>query len=213
MKIQLLTSNKDSWIVPYGLILQNEIISRGHICKYLYEEDEVEEGEILVFLSYEKLFRKLTLNQHNLVIHESDLPKGKGMSPLTWQILEGKNQIPVTLLEATKDIDAGIIYKQSFLELRGDELNPELKHLQGLATIDLVLWFLDNYPNSANGKTQIGDSTFYPRRNANDSELNVDLTIRDQFNLLRVCDNDRYPAFFHINNHKYILKIEKVNNE
>ena len=213
MKIQLLTSNKDSWIVPYGLILQTEITSRGHICKYLFEEDDVEEGDILVFLSYEKLFRKLSLNQHNLVIHESDLPKGKGMSPLTWQILEGKNLIPVTLLEATKDVDAGNIYKQSFLDLRGDELNPELKHLQGLATIDLVLWFIDNYPNSANGKTQLGDSTFYPRRSAKDSELNLDLSIRDQFNLLRVCDNERYPAFFHMNGHKYILKIEKVNNE
>jgi methionyl-tRNA formyltransferase len=213
MRIQLLTSNKDSWIVPYGLILQNEIILRGHMCEYLFEEDEVEEGDILVFLSYEKLFRKLSLNQHNLVIHESDLPKGKGMSPLTWQVLEGKNLIPITLLEATKEVDAGNIYKQRFLDLRGDELNPELKHLQGQATIDLVLWFLDNYPNSANGKPQLGDSTFYSRRSAKDSELNVDLSIREQFNLLRVCDNERFPAFFYMNSHKYILKIEKVNNE
>lgn len=213
MKIQLLTSSRHSWIVPYGQKLQNAIASRGHTCTYLFEPEEVEKGDVLIFLSYEKIFRNLDLNLHNLVIHESDLPKGKGMSPLTWQILEGKNRIPVTLLEATQEVDAGNIYKQSFIDLRGDELNTELKHLQGLATIELVLWFLDNYPDSTQGQAQQGDSTFYPRRSASDSELNIDMSIRDQFNLLRVCDNERYPAFFRINGQKYILKIEKANNE
>ena len=38
-------------------------------------------------------------------------------------------------------------------------------------------------------------------------ELNVSKTIKEQFNLLRVCDNERYPAFFYLNNKKYIIKI------
>jgi methionyl-tRNA formyltransferase len=213
MKIQLLTSGNDSWIVPYGIELQKNIIARGHSCKYLFDAEQVEDGDILVFLSYDKLYRKLDLNRHNLVIHESDLPKGKGMSPLTWQVLQGETLIPITLLEATQELDAGNIYKQVWLNLKGNELNAELKEIQGLATIEIVLWFLDNYPNSSKGRVQNGESTFYKRRRAEDSQLNMDKTIREQFNLLRVCDNDRYPAFFYHEGCKYILKIEKKNNE
>jgi len=29
--------------------------------------------------------------------------------------------------------------------------------------------------------------------------------------LLRVCDNERYPAFFELNNTKYIIKIYNTN--
>ena len=38
-------------------------------------------------------------------------------------------------------------------------------------------------------------------------------SIDEQFNLLRVCDNERYPAFFYKDGVKYILKINKEKNE
>jgi hypothetical protein len=40
--------------------------------------------------------------------------------------------------------------------------------------------------------------------------LNLDLTLREQFNLLRVVDNERYPAYFELNGIKYVIKINKV---
>ena len=59
-------------------------------------------------------------------------------------------------------------------------------------------------------KLQKGDVSYYPRRTIEDSELDVDKTIREQFNLLRVVDNDNYPAFIKMHDKKYILKIEKT---
>jgi methionyl-tRNA formyltransferase len=56
---------------------------------------------------------------------------------------------------------------------------------------------------------QFGEETFYPRRGAIDSELSIDSTIRQQFDLLRTVDNEAYPAFFYHKGNKYILKIEK----
>ena len=48
-------------------------------------------GDICILLSCELLDKEqLALHKHNLVVHESDLPKGQGWSPMTWQILEGK---------------------------------------------------------------------------------------------------------------------------
>ena len=49
-------------------------------------------GDVCFYLSYEKIVTKKTLEKYknNLVVHASDLPKGKGWSPMSWQISRGK---------------------------------------------------------------------------------------------------------------------------
>lgn len=210
MLVQILVDNPNSWIVPYAKKLVKELNENQKIDEalLLFKHNEVLKGDILCLLSCERIFKGLNLNKFNLVVHESDLPKGKGWSPVTWQVLEGKNRIPVTLFEATKDVDAGAIYKQDFIILNGDELLPEIKHKQGVITNKLIHQFVENYPN-VKGKPQEGESTYYEKRNAESSELDIKKTIKEQFNLLRVCDNDRYPAYFVLNGVKYTLKVEK----
>jgi sialic acid synthase SpsE len=39
--------------------------------------------------------------------------------------------------------------------------------------------------------------------------LDIDKTIQEQFNLLRIVDNEKYPAFFDFADHRYVLRIEK----
>lgn len=208
MLVQILVDNPHSWIIPYAKELVNAINLRyKHQATLINNENEVVEGDILCLLSCEKIFKKLKLNNFNLVVHESNLPEGKGWSPLTWQVLEGKTKIPVTLFEATKKVDSGQIYLQEFINLNGDELLIDIKHQQGKITIKLILDFLKKFTNIT-GKPQIGIESFYGKRTYIDSQLDIDKTIKDQFNLLRVCDNERYPAFFIYKNKKYLLKIE-----
>lgn len=211
LNIQILVDNPNSWVIPYAEELNSKLKEQGHVSKLIHSEREVVKGDILCLLSCERIFKNLDLNTHNLVVHESDLPKGKGWSPVTWQILEGKSRIPVTLFEAVQDVDAGPIYAQGHMELDGTELLPEIKHQQGTITIELILEFVKKYPNVI-GKKQVGQETFYSRRRLKDSELKMDQSILDQFNILRVCDNDRYPAYFIHRNTKYIVKIYKEND-
>ena len=171
----------------------------------IHSHDDVKKGDVLCLLACEKIFKKLYLNKHNLVVHESDLPKGKGWSPLTWQILEGKNRIPLTLFEASKKVDAGVIYAKDYIYLEGHELLEEIKHQQGLITNKLINKFIDNMPKLSS-TPQTGKSTYYPKRSSDDSKLNIDKSISNQFNLLRVCDNERYPAFFEIHGKKIFNK-------
>ena len=94
--------------------------------------------------------------------------------------------------------------------MTGNELLSEIKDLQGKMTINIILKFLKNF-DKIKGQDQKGNSTYYPRRGPIDSELNINKSIKSQFNLLRVCDNERYPAFFKINDKKYIIKIYNEN--
>ncbi|WP_282773564.1 formyltransferase family protein [Phaeodactylibacter xiamenensis] len=211
MKVQILVDNPNSWIIPFAEDLVVKIRQLGHDAALINRHDEVVQGDILCLLSCEKIFRKLKLNKHNLVVHESDLPKGKGWSPVTWQVLEGKDEIPVTLFEAVEAVDAGPIYAKEYMELDGTELLTEIKAKQGLATQKLILDFVKKYPN-IKGAEQRGDESFYPRRTVKDSEVDIKKSIKEQFDLLRVCDNERYPAHFTHRNQRYIIKIYKEND-
>jgi methionyl-tRNA formyltransferase len=166
--------------------------------------------EFCLILSYEKILPEafLSENKYNLVVHGSDLPKGKGMSPITWQILEGKNSIPLSLFEARKELDAGDIYLRSTLELSGYELVEEIRQKQAAATVELISLFFEKYPD-IEGVSQKGEDTFYRRRKREDGELDINKSLKEQFNLLRISDNEKYPAFFKVNGHKYNLAITK----
>jgi methionyl-tRNA formyltransferase len=76
-------------------------------------------------------------------------------------------------------------------------------------TQKLILNFINSYPNII-GIAQKGEESFYPRRKPEDSKLDLQKTLSEQFNLLRVCDNERYPAWFEENGVKFIIKIYKV---
>tara|TARA_B100001093_G_scaffold520184_1_gene613420 strand:+ start:8218 stop:8853 length:636 start_codon:yes stop_codon:yes gene_type:complete len=210
MKVQILIDNINSFYIPYAYKLKEKLKENVDSVSIIHDHSDVVEGDILCLIGCEKLFKYLHLNKSNIVVHESWLPKGKGWSPLSWQVIEGKSEIPVTLFEADNDIDAGKIYLQECIKLFGHELNNELKHKQGLLTNSLIEKYVLSYPN-IKGKEQQGKSSFYKRRTPKDSELNINKSIDEQFNLLRIVDNQNYPAYFIKNNVKYILKIEKDN--
>lgn len=207
-----LVSDAGSWIQPYVDGLGERLRQYGHRVVCFHDFDRQKKYDMVFLLSYSKIVSPddLKRNRHNLVVHESALPQGKGWSPLTWQILEGKNRIPITLFEADEKVDAGQIYLQKELCFRGDELLTELHDLQGRATIELCEEYVTRYPAVlAEAHKQEGTESFYPRRTPKDSKIDMEQSLADQFNLLRTVDNERYPAYFERDGHKYILKIYK----
>ena len=208
MFIQILVDNPNSWIIPYSFQLRDKLKELGHRSELLHSQHDVKNGDILCLLSCENIFKKLTMNKHNLVVHESALPKGKGWSPLTWQVLEGADKVTITLFEAVESVDSGPIYGQINIQLDGTELIDDIREKQAAITVQLILDFVKAYPGNV-GIPQSGESTFYKKRTHQSSELDIESSLSEQFNLLRVCDNERYPAYFKINGVKYFLKIYK----
>jgi len=209
LQVTLLCDNPNSWFIPYIHILLNILQTVEHVKPvFITNAQDIPHGDLAFFLSCEQIIGRelLERNTHNLVIHESDLPKGKGWSPLTWQIIEGQNHIPITLFEAEESVDSGDIYLQQVMKFQGHELLEELHQKQGAYTIALVLDFIAKYPNITK-RAQQGTETFYPRRTPQDSELDPSCSLHDLFPLLRTVDNERYPAYFYKNNRKYVLKI------
>lgn len=203
MKIALLTS-PNQWFVPYIKKLQ-KLIPNSLV---FYKHEQISDYDIVFILSYHRIISKefLRKNKNNIVIHASKLPQGKGWAPLFHQILEGKNEITFTLFEANEKIDNGDIYLQKTLILNGLELYEELRDKQANFIIELCLDFLKNFPNITK-IPQKGKESFYPKRTPKDHELDINKTIEEQFNLLRISNNKEFPAFFYKNGKKFIIKI------
>lgn len=204
---------QDSWIVPYARLLCSSLTEKRFACQIVYSPDELSSGWLSFILGYTRILPADILNrfEHNLVVHESALPKGKGFAPMTWQILEGKKIIPVCLFEAVDAPDAGPIWIRDSIELSGYELCAQWRELQGQKTVDMCMRFVDEYEH-LEPEPQSGEDSCYARRRPSDSQLDVERPISEQFNLLRTTDNDHYPAFFYYGQQKYILKIEKVDD-
>lgn len=212
MRVAILTSLAQ-WFIPYAKELNQKIQNS----KLFFDHTELNESFDMVFiLSYHKIIEKEYLqgHKHNIVVHASALPQGKGWAPMFWQILEGKNSIPFSMFEASDGVDNGHIYMQKELQLDGYELNEELRDKQANFIIKMCLEFLQDYDRYKVPKKQVGKESFYKKRSSQESELDINKTIKEQFNLLRICSNEEYPAFFNIDGHQFILKIsERENNE
>lgn len=206
MKIAFLLDKDNNWIEPFvELYVKNN--SNFNI---FYNHIDVVNYDIVFILAYTKILdnKFLKSNNLNLVVHESDLPKGKGFSPIQWQILEGKNEIIFTLFEAIETLDAGDIYSQEKISLEGHELFEEIRMLQGETTIKLIDNFLNSYPNIEK-KVQKGKESFYAKRKSEDDKIDIDKSIKDQFNHFRIAQNNEYPLWFEIDGHRYTLKVFK----
>jgi methionyl-tRNA formyltransferase len=207
-KVTYLIDAKNNWIESY--LLTSKLIKSNSRFKFTISHNplDVKDQDLVFILGYTKILKKdfLKSNKMNLVVHESDVPKGKGFSPVQWQILEGAKSIPVCLIEADINVDSGDILAKDKFDLSGHELYGEIRRKQAFATIKIIDNFLKNYPNYSRMK-QIGKETFYPKRTIEDGELDINKSIKSQFNLLRIGNNDAWPSFFYHKKKKYYLKI------
>jgi methionyl-tRNA formyltransferase len=203
-----------SWILPTAERLVADLSAAGEHCRLARNHDEVPEGDVAFYLGCVRITPPAVLahNRRNLVVHASDLPKGRGFSPLTWMVLEGERRIPVCLIEAAEQVDAGPIVLRDEISFAGHELLEELRSSLAASTYKLCRTFLD-HAEPPEGLAQVGESSFYRRRTSKDSRIDPHVTIADQFDLLRTVDNKNWPAFFDHRGCRYRLIIDKIPSE
>jgi len=206
-KVTFLLDKSNLWfekqLQNYDFRLNNK-----YIFKISKNPNNIKNQNIVFPLSYTRILPESFLQKNELVLiaHPSKLPKDKGFAPLQYQILRNKNKVYMSLIKAVKEVDAGPIYFQNSFVLNGTELSDEIRNTQGIQFLNIIKKFLIKYPN-VKSKKQIGKGNFNKRRYPKDSQLDINKTIGEQFNLLRIVDNERYPAFIKINNKKYFIKI------
>ena len=137
------------------------------------------------------------------------MPKGRGWSPHIWEIIHGANEITISLLEAVDEVDSGDIWKKIKVNIPKTALYNMINALIFDAELELMDFAVANF-NTIKPQKQNDDinPTYWPKRKPKDSEIDVSKSIAEQIDLIRVCDPNRFPAFFNIDGKRFILKIE-----
>jgi methionyl-tRNA formyltransferase len=184
---------------------------KNHDVNLVENVKDLSGGDLLFLISCGELVSLETRNlfKSTLVIHASNLPEGRGWSPHVWQVLEGKNRISVTLLEAEDKVDSGAVWSQVEFELEGHELFGEINHKLFDAELELMDFAVANFDKITSMPQPEGEGSYYDKRTPEDSEIDVNRTLLENFNQLRVADSERFPAFFYHLGHKYIIRLEK----
>lgn len=193
----------------------NDMGLKSHTATLVYDKADLQGGDILFLVSCGQMIRDAERKKYKvtLVLHASDLPKGRGWSPHVWSILDGASQITLSLLEASEPVDSGAIWLKTKFTLEGHELLPEINEKLFTAELSLMTQAVEQF-DTIKPLEQVGDPGAYmSKRTPADSQLDPNKTIAEQFDLLRIVDSQRYPAFFNFRGKRYLIKIEKAEHE
>jgi methionyl-tRNA formyltransferase len=167
-------------------------------------------GDILFLISCSEIISEDERSKFNktLIIHASDLPKGRGWSPHIWEIVNGAKEITLSLLEAENKVDSGDLWKKIQVQIPQTALYKEINELIFKAELELMDYAVKNFYKVTPTKQSFEESSYWPKRTPKDSGIDIDKSISEQFDLIRVCDPNRFPAFFYKDGRKFILKVE-----
>ena len=126
-----------------------------------------------------------------IAFHMTDLPFGRGGSPLQNLIVRGHTSTKLTALRMTSEFDAGPVYLKKSLSLAGSAL--EIYERTAALTAEMIKEIVstDIVPVE-----QAGEPTVFSRRTPAESEIPGELDQRGLYDFIRMLDAPGYPKAF-----------------
>jgi len=140
-----------------------------------------------------------------ICFHMTDVPYGRGGSPLQNLISRGHLETKLTALKMTSELDAGPVYLKVPLSLKGSA--QEIFERSAKLTFEMIksIITLEPIPIEQNGKI-----TIFERRTPKQSEIQGDETLPALYDHIRMLDAQSYPkAYLHYGD--YTLTFENAN--
>ena len=215
MKISFLCNDLSHPVNDYLYIWIKKNNSK-HEIELVRQKKYLSGGDILFLISCTEIINSQDRMAYIscLVIHASDLPKGRGWSPHIWRVIEGKEELTLTLLEASNKVDSGKIWKKLNFQVPKHALWNEINAQLFEKELELIDFAISNFhsvlpkPQDPNIKP-----TYYTKRTPADSIIDPQKSIESQFDKIRVCDPNRFPAYIELYGERYKLILEKVNDK
>lgn len=126
-----------------------------------------------------------------ILFHMTDLPYGRGGSPLQNLILNKKNKTKISAIKVNKQIDAGPIYLKRELELNGSAQEIFLRARGIIEKMIREILALNPKP-----KNQNGEPHFFKRRKPEQSNIKQLGDLEDCYDFIRMLDCEGYPRAF-----------------
>ena len=123
--------------------------------------------------------------------HMTDLPYGRGGTPLQNLILRGHQNTKLSAFKLVDEMDAGPIYLKTDLSLEGSA--EEIYFRTSYAAADMIRRLIEE---KCTPKPQVGTPTIFNRQTAEQSRLSAVSTLNDLYDFVRMLDAPGYPHAF-----------------
>lgn len=138
-----------------------------------------------------KIPKEIYNNFECIVFHMTDLPFGRGGSPLQNLISRGIYETKISALRCVEDFDAGPIYLKRPFSLYGNAEEIYLRSSKVIAEMIKIIIENDLMPIE-----QIGEVTIFNRRKPDESNVNHLQSLEKVFDYIRMLDAEGYPSAF-----------------
>lgn len=138
-----------------------------------------------------KVPNEIVNNYECVCFHMTDVPYGRGGSPLQNLIVRGHRQTKLTALRMVEDFDAGPVYLKEDLCLEGNA--EEIYIRASYLSADMIRYIVDEEPVP---QPQKGESTFFQRRKPPQSEIPSLSDLQSLYDFIRMLDAEGYPRAF-----------------
>ena len=121
----------------------------------------------------------------------SDLPYGRGGSPLQNLIVSGYYETKLTALRMVEELDAGPVYTKRPLQLTGRA--EDIYQRAGELSWEIIRWIVREEPTP---KSQKGEISLFKRRRPSQSVLPKNGEMQGIYDHIRMLDAPTYPMAF-----------------
>lgn len=126
-----------------------------------------------------------------VIFHMTDLPYGRGGSPLQNLVARGIYETRISALRCQAGMDTGPIYLKRPLSLHG---NAQEIYLRAAGVIEgMIAEILATDPRPVE---QAGEAVVFPRRKPEDGNIRDLADLRRAFDFIRMLDAEGYPKAF-----------------
>lgn len=126
-----------------------------------------------------------------VIFHMTDLPYGRGGSPLQNLIVRGHESTVISALKCEAGLDTGPVYLKRPLSLLG---TAQEILLRATAVIqDMIVDIIERRPDPT---PQVGEPTVFKRRTPADSDVSDAVSLDAIYDRIRMLDADGYPPAF-----------------
>lgn len=138
-------------------------------------------------------------NMNCVIFHMTDLPFGRGGSPLQNLIARGIYETKLSALKCTAQLDAGDIYIKSPLSLWGTAEEIYLRAAE--LTKEMIIQIVKEKPQL---HKQQGEPVVFQRRKPSEGDIGKLESLSKVFDYIRMLDADTYPPAFLDKNNLHI---------
>ncbi len=197
--VRIIIATVKSWNIERAKALQKQYAGVHDIVVYTSKEEFTLENvrdfnPNYIFMPHWSYLvsDEITDNWACVVFHMTDLPYGRGGSPLQNLIVRGHKETKISAIQVTKKLDGGPVYMKRPLSLAGSaqEIFVRCADIVFQEMIPLLL------SEKMTPKPQEGEPVVFKRRKPEEGQITSDMELDKIYDYIRMLDAEGYPRAY-----------------